>query len=127
MDPPASALAMIVLGLHLAVIGFNILGLVAVPIGARLGWSFVRVFWWRALHLALLALVAGQALLGRACFLTLWQGELEGRAAATPLIAGLVNRMIYWPAPLWVFAVGYAGVFAYALALWRWVPPRRGR
>ena len=32
--------------------------------------------------------------------------------------------MIYWPIPLWVFAVGYVVVFVYAVALLWLVPPR---
>jgi hypothetical protein len=35
-----------------------------------------------------------------------------------------VNSLIYWPLPMWVFTAAYLTVFAYVLALWRWVPPR---
>jgi hypothetical protein len=118
-----------VLLLHLGVILFNIFGLVAPPLGAWLGWRFVRIFWWRALHLASLAAVALQALLGRACFLTVWQDDLlagaGGAVAPEPLIRHWVDRLVYWPLPLWVFAVAYVAVWVYALALWRLVPPRR--
>lgn len=116
----------LVLAAHLAVILFNVFGLVAVPIGAACGWRFVRVAWWRVLHIALLAAVAGQALLGRACVLTLWQAALAGSLAErTPLIVGWVDRILYWPLPLWVFAVLYVCVLGYALTLLRLVPPRR--
>ena len=50
--------AVLVLAVHLAVIAFNLFGLVAIPLGAWRGWAFVRVRWWRALHLASLAVVA---------------------------------------------------------------------
>jgi hypothetical protein len=120
--------AEIVLALHLAIIAFNLFGLVAVPLGARLDWRFVRVLWWRLLHVALLAGVAAQALLGRACILTLWQAALAGsETEPAPLIAHWVNRLIYWPLPIWVFAVLYVGVFGYALALFWLVPPNRGQ
>ncbi len=115
-----------VLAVHLLVIAFNIFGLLAVPLGAWLGWGWVRIAWWRWLHVASLALVAVQAAVGRACFLTLWQGDLEGREPETPLIMGWVNSVIYWPLPMWVFTLLYLLVFAYALLLLRWVPPRRG-
>ena len=72
--------------------------------------------------------MALQAVLQRFCFLTVWQFDLlqpaGGLAAPTPLIAGLVDRLIYWPLPLWVFAVLYVAVCLYALLLWRLVPPR---
>lgn len=115
-----------VLAGHLAVILFNLFGLVAVPLGAARGWGFVRVRWWRLLHVALLAAVAGQAVLGRACILTLWQGSLAGSAMPpAPLVARWVGRLIYWPLPVWVFAMLYLFVFGYAVALLWLVPPRR--
>ncbi len=116
-----------VLALHLAVIGFNLFGLVAIPLGAWRGWRFVRVAWWRWLHVLALGAVAGQALIGRVCFLTLWQDQLAGHAGRGPLIARFVDRLIFWPLPLWVFAVLYVAVWIYVLALLWWVPPdRRG-
>lgn len=119
----AALLADLVLALHVAVIVFNVFGLIAVPLGAWRGWRFVRVFWWRALHLASLGAVALQAAFGQACFLTLWQRELEGAAADRPLIQGWIESVIYWPLPLWLFALMYAGVLIYAIALWFWVRP----
>jgi hypothetical protein len=120
-------LAETVLAAHLVIILFNLFGLVAVPVGAVCGWHFVRILWWRVLHVLLLAAVAAQAVLGRACILTLWQSDLAGAAARpAPLIAGWIDRLVYWPLPLWVFAVLYALVFGYALALFWLVPPRRG-
>jgi hypothetical protein len=112
-----------ILILHLAVIAFNVAGCVLVPIGAWRGWHWVRDFWFRIAHLASLAIVALQAVLGRACFLTVWQGEASGAATAQPLIAGWIERVIYWPLPLWVFAVAYVVVFAYVVALWIVVRP----
>jgi len=50
-----AALALVVLAVHVAVIAFNVFGLIAIPLGGLLDWRFVRVFWWRSLHLALLA------------------------------------------------------------------------
>ena len=118
-------LAEAVLAAHLAIILFNLFGLIVVPLGAARGWRFVHVAWWRVLHLALLAAVAAQALAGRACFLTVWQSEIAGGAAnPVPLIMGWVDRLIYWRLPIWVFAVLYALVFGYALAL-LWLAPLR--
>lgn len=118
-----AALGQLVLLVHLAVIAFNVVGLVAIPLGAALRWGWVRIGWLRGLHLASLAVVALQALLGRACFLTDWQDALTGGGARDPLVARLVNSMIYWPLPLWVFAAAYVAVFAYVVALWWLVPP----
>ncbi len=123
-----SALANLVLAVHVLVILFNVFGLVAVPLGAWRGWRFVRVFWWRALHLASLALVALQAVFGQACFLTIWQSVLMRGAGETasdvPLIQRWVMHAIFWPLPGWVFVALYLAILAYTLALWRLVPPR---
>lgn len=123
-----SIIAGIVLAFHVGVILFNLFGMIAIPLGAWRGWAFVRVFWWRALHLAVLALVALQAVLQQACFLTLWQSELLRRAGEAasdaPLIERWVNRVVFWPLPLWFFAALYAAVCGYALLLWWLVPPR---
>jgi hypothetical protein len=116
-------LANFILGLHFAIITFNVLGLVVIPVGGALGWHVVRVAWLRLLHLGLMAAVAGQALMGRACILTIWQNELTGnRSAPVPMIMQWVNHLIYWNLPIWVFAVMYSAVFLYVVALVVWVP-----
>ena len=119
--------ATLILLVHLAVVAFNVVGLVAIPLGKWLGWGFVRDFWWRFAHVLSLAVVALQAVLGRACFLTIWESALRSSADAAvppPMIADWINSVLYWPLPLWMFAAGYVGVLLYALMLWRWVPPR---
>jgi Protein of Unknown function (DUF2784) len=124
----AVILAALVLACHVGVILFNLFGMVAVPLGALRGWRFVRVRWWRALHVAALAAVVAQALLGRACFLTLWQDALLGaNGEATPLIMGWVDRLLFWRLPMWFFAALYVLVLLYVLLLWRLVPPGRRR
>jgi polyferredoxin len=116
-------LAEAILAAHLVIIAFNIAGLVVIPVGAVLGWRIVRVAWLRLLHLALLAIVAGQALAGRACILTIWQDRLEGGAAQPPpMIMHFVNGLIYWDFPLWVFTILYVVVFLYVVALVFLVP-----
>ena len=117
-----------ILAAHVAIILFNLFGLVAVPLGAVCRWRFVRIRWWRIVHILLLAAVAVQALAGRACILTLWQADLAGGAAdRAPLIVRSLERAIYWPLPIWVFAALYIVIFGYAMALFWLVPPRRQR
>jgi Protein of Unknown function (DUF2784) len=77
MTPSLSVdIAEAILGLHVIVIAFSVFGLVAIPLGAWGGWRGVRVFWWRALPMSVLGIVALQAMLGRACFLTIWENDL---------------------------------------------------
>ncbi len=117
-------LAALILAAHLGIIAFNLLGLVVIPLGAWRGWRFVRVPLWRMLHVASLAVVALQAIAGRACFLTIWQDELAGGAPGhTPLIMRWINSVLFWPLPLWVFGIAYVAVFAFVVLLLWWVPP----
>ena len=114
------------LSIHLAVIAFNVFGLVAIPLGGWLGWRFVRAPWWRWLHLASMAAVALQAGAGQACFLTVLQGRLAGAGAApTPMIMSFVNRLIYWPLPFWAFGALYVALLLYVVLLFWLVPVER--
>lgn len=118
-------LGQLILALHLGVIAFNVAGLAVIPLGAKLGWGFVRLRWLRLTHLASLAVVAVQAVFGRACFLTIWQSQATGGGRADPLIMRWVNSAIFWPLPIWVFTALYLAVFGYVAALWWWVRPKR--
>jgi len=117
-----------ILALHLAIIAFNIAGLILIPVGAAFGWRWVRLRWWRAPHLASWAVVAVQAALGRACILTIWEDRLTGAGPQPPLIQRWVDSMIYWPLPIWVFSAIYLALFGAVILLWWKVPPlgRRG-
>jgi hypothetical protein len=124
-DAPRMDVAEAMLLFHFAIIAFNMAGLVVIPLGGWLGWRFVRIVWLRLLRLGLLAAVAGQALAGRVCILTIWQDNLAGHGATVPpLIMLWVDRLIYWNLPFWVFTVIYLLVFFYVVALWILVPPR---
>src|ERR1700692_172086 len=112
-----------ILGLHLIIIVFNVTGLVVIPFGAWLGWRIVRIAWLRLLHLAMLAIVAAQAVAGRAWILTVWENNLNrGGQAGQPLMMQWVDRVIYWNLPMWFFAIVYCLVFLYVLALTVLVP-----
>ena len=130
-NPAALHLAgLAVLYFHFAVVLFNVFWLVAVPLGAWFGWTFVRSFRWRIIHLAALVVVAAQAALGRLCFLTILQNDLQaasGSATQPSLPTRIVMDAIYWPLPDWVFAPLYILALAFAAILWITVPPRRLR
>ena len=118
-------LAWTILGVHVAVIAFDVAGLVLIPLGAWRGWRWVHRFWWRLAHLLILAIAAVQALAGRACFLTLWQFDLSGSGSRSPLVSRCINHLLYWPLPMWFFAALYVAVWLYVAYLWWRVPPDR--
>jgi hypothetical protein len=112
-----------VLLLHLAYVGFVLQGFVTVPLGAALGWRWVRQRAFRRLHLAAIAAVALEAVVGLICPLTSLEARLRGMAAPRGLVARLAQALLFHDLPGWVFTAGYLALTALALALYWRVPP----
>jgi len=89
--------ATLILFVHLAIVAFNVFGLVVIPLGKWLRWNFVRDFWWRFAHVLTLAVVALQAVLGRACFLTIWENALRANARSEERRVGKECRSRWSP------------------------------
>jgi Protein of Unknown function (DUF2784) len=125
----ALGLAQIVLAVHIAAATFIVFGIIAIPVGARLGWSFVYALWWRLPHVAAMGIVAIQKLLGNSCFLSEWEFRLVDIAGRmphpTPAFQAFGERLLYWNLPLWFFAWLYTMLFAFVVVLWFHVPPRK--
>lgn len=124
------ALADAVLVLHFGVALFVVLGLPAILIGNRLGWSWVNSWWWRLAHLAAIGVVIAQAWLGQHCLLTELESSLRIKAGQagyqSSFIAYWIQRVLYYQAPIWVFALAYTAFgLLVAWAWWRY-PPRVG-
>jgi hypothetical protein len=115
----------LLLVLHFAIVVFIVGGLVLTWIGAALGWRWVRNPWFRGLHLAAIAFVALEAVIGMACPLTEWEDALRGGARAESFIGRWVQRLLYYRAPEWVFTAVYLAWAAASVATLRLVPPRR--
>jgi len=114
---------------HFLVAAFIVLGLVAVWVGAALGHGWVRNPWFRYLHLAAIALVALEAMLGIACPLTVWEDLLRGGRSmdggAESFVARWLRALLFYQAPEWVFTAAYlAWTAATLVTLWL-APPRR--
>jgi hypothetical protein len=111
--------------IHFGIVAFIVGGLVLVWIGGPLGWSWVRHRGFRYLHLAAIAFVALEALLGIACPLTVWEDLLRGGVRPESFIARWVHRLLFYRAPEWVFTGAYVLWTLATLATLRLVPPRR--
>jgi len=118
-------MADVILIVHFLIAAFIVLGLVAVWLGAALGWAWVRNPWFRWLHLGAIAFVAAEAVLGIACPLTVWEDMLRGGVRAESFVARWVQSLLFYRAPEWVFTLAYlAWTTATLVTLWL-VPPRR--
>jgi polyferredoxin len=79
--------------------------------GNRLDWRWVNRRWFRAAHLAAIAVVVAQAWLGITCPLTTLESWLRALAGSAPYNAGFiehwVQRILFYEAPAWVFVTAY--------------------
>ena len=118
-------MAEVLLAVHFAIAAFIVGGLVLVWLGAALGWRWVRNPWYRYAHLAAIAFVALESILGFMCPLTIWEDALRGESDGQGFIQRWIHAWLYWSAPPWVFTTAYVA-FALLVA-WTWVrhPPRR--
>ena len=127
-------LADLVLIVHFAFVLFVVGGLAMIWIGAAAGWRWVRNLWFRIAHLAAIVYVAGEALLGIWCPLTLWEDALRGRHEEKSFVARWIHRVLFYDLPESLFTIAYV-LFALLVATSWWIvrpggigntnPPRR--
>ena len=121
----AAGLADAILVVHAAFVLFVVGGLVATWIGLAMGMAFARNPWFRGLHLAAIAYVVLEAILGVMCPLTVWEDALRGEASGRGFIQRWVHAWLFWNWPAWVFATLYVAFGALVAATWWRFPPRR--
>lgn len=120
-------MADLVLAVHFVIVAFNVGGLLAVWVGAALGWRWARNPWFRYIHLGAIAFVAAEALLGVVCPLTVWEDMLRGDERAESFVGRWVRYFLYYDAPVWVFTVAYVAWALATLLTLKLIPPRHGR
>lgn len=121
-------LADLIVLLHVAYAAFVVLALPVILLGAKLDWPWVRNFWFRTIHLAMIAVVVAQALLGLVCPLTVWEKRLrelagQGRYPGS-FLGRWANELLFFDVPAWAFTVIYCLFGLAVLAAWIWAPPR---
>jgi hypothetical protein len=117
-----------ILVVHFAFVVFVVGGFALIVAGGLAGWAWVRNRAFRYAHLAAIAFVAAESLMGMACPLTAWEDALRRAAPDAPgFVARWVGRLLYYDLPAWVFTVAYVA-FAIAVAVTlRLIPPGEGR
>ena len=113
---------------HAAYVTFVILGLVVTLFGGWAGWSWVRNFWFRMVHLGMISIVVIESLLEITCPLTVWEDALRRRAGESvqsgAFIARWAHELIFFDAPTWVFTVAYCLFGLLVVVGFVLVPPR---
>ncbi len=126
-------LAALVMGLHLLLVAFVVLGLPVIVIGNWRGWRWANAPTWRWLHLATIVIVAAEAWFGVVCPLTALEHALAARVGAMTndhpagFIASWIQRLLYYDLPPWVFVLAYTGFALAVIAASLAWPPRQRR
>jgi len=124
-----SLAADLIVVIHLVYVIIVVAGLFVILIGGALKWRFVRNFWFRAAHLAMILIVVFEALFGIVCPLTDWEYDLRAAAGQKDVsnmsfIARLVHYLIFFEFPEYVFTTAYCLFAAAVIVSWRLFPPR---
>jgi hypothetical protein len=124
-----SLIANVIVIFHFGYVIFVVFGLPIIFAGGVLRWRFIRNFWFRVIHLAMILIVVFEALFGISCPLTDWEYELRAAAgqngtANTSFVARLIHLLIFFDFPPIVFTIGYCLFGAAVLISWKLFPPR---
>jgi Protein of Unknown function (DUF2784) len=117
-------LADLILFTHLLIVVFNVGGLIAIWLGAALGWGWIRNRLFRFTHIGLMGFIAAEAILGVTCPLTTLENLLRGETMNKGFIAQWVHKLMYYDAPPWVFTTSYVAFFALVALTWWSIPPK---
>lgn len=121
------ALANLLAVVHIAYFLFVVLGTLAILIGPRLGWTWIRNLPFRLLHLAAVGVVLVEELFGIDCPLSIMQWDLRsasgGAPEATEGLGGVLDGLLFRTIPGWALDGLYWSTGVGLLALLFLVPP----
>ncbi len=127
---PYSFLADLLVALHVAYVGFVVLGQAAIMIGAVLKWGWIRNPWFRLGHLGAIGLVALEAVWGIDCPLTVWESNLRQLAgqefSGDSFMARLLHRLIFFQIDPSILDAAHIAFAILVLATLVLIPPRWG-
>jgi hypothetical protein len=120
-------IADLIVSIHFVYVIIIVGGLFVIVLGGVLRWRFIRNFWFRAIHLAMILIVVFETIFGIPCPLTDWEYELRiaagQNAAGESFIARLIQQIIFYDFPLIVFTIVYYLFGAAVLMSWWLIPP----
>ena len=118
----------IILIMHVLFVAFVVIGFLLILLGKFRGWFWIRNPWFRLAHVAAIGVVTVQSWFGVMCPLTILEKALRLRAGEVvytgSFISHLLETILYYNVPMWVFTVCYTLFGAIVVASWLWIRPR---
>jgi len=115
--------------IHAAYVAFVVFGFVAILIGWAAGWHWIRSFYFRLVHVAMILLVCCEALIGTTCPLTIWENMLRVKGGESgysrDFVGYWLDSLIFYQAPPWMFTTVYLTFGALVLVTFWFVPMQR--
>ena len=122
-------LADLVVVAHAAYVLFVILGLVLVLVGLFCRWNWIRNFWFRIVHLTMIAVVVFEALWEITCPLTTLEAALRQRAGESAregsFVGHWMHELLFYEAEPWLFTMAYCLFGSLVVVAFLMAPPRR--
>ena len=120
-------LADAVLVLHASIVAFIVIGLLLILIGGFRNWTWTINPWFRVAHLVGIGIVVLQSWFGVLCPLTTLETWLRQQAGSLTykesFIQFWLQEILFYQAPLWVFAMAYTAFGLLVLLAWLKFPP----
>ena len=114
--------------IHAAYVAFVVFGLAAILIGAAMRWRWTRSLAFRITHLAAIALVCLESIIGVMCPLTSLEDSIRARGGAAQypgdFVAYWAHRMIFYNFPPWIFTTAYISFAILVAITFIAIPPR---
>ncbi|WP_438952231.1 DUF2784 domain-containing protein [Porticoccus sp.] len=124
---PYALLADLILIFHVGFVLFVVGGLMMIVLGNLRHWRWVNHWWFRLMHLGMIAVVVAESWLGWVCPLTTLEQWLRTRAGDTSYSGSFIEywlqKLLYYDAPSWVFMLIYSLFGLLVLASWWFFPP----
>src|SRR5437868_2705277 len=102
-------LADLLVAVHVAYVGYVVVGQLLILVGLALRWRWVRNPWFRVTHLLAIAVVGLEAAFAIDCPLTVWERHLRAAAGQAPtgetFMGRLLHHVIFVDLPSWAFPV----------------------
>ena len=114
---------------HLLYALIIVIGFFLIIAGFFAHWKWVRNFTFRLIHLLMIGIVAFESVFNIECPLTWLEYKLMSldhmRHSSMPFIAGMVNKVLYYNFPIWMFNAIYIVFGITVFIVWFTIPPVR--